>query len=148
MALEVGIQVHSVFNCAVVCLHTLGKLIDSHRWVSQGSAEGHSIGLENRLPPLPVVVFNSPLLPVAWVTSYTFQCQFPRLQGLRSPVAYSADFIWVFPGSGLGLFTLLPEGFCPSLHLPGRCPGTTNRQLWTLSPGHSREKGVSQHRRL
>lgn len=53
--------------------------------------------------------------------------------GTESPFAYSVDFFWVFPGSGLGLFTLLHEGFCPSLHLLGRCPGRTHRQLWTLS---------------
>lgn len=51
--------------------------------------------LSLRTASLPVVVFNSTLSPVAWVTSYTFQRRLPRLQGLRAPL----PSLWIYFGS-------------------------------------------------
>lgn len=53
------------------------------------------------------------------------------------------DLIWVFLDPVLGFYSSLPVGFClfcQNQHLPGKCPGTANRQPWTLSLGHGSEK--------
>lgn len=152
MALEVGTQVLLVFvflgpvNCAVVCLPALGKLTDSHKWVSRGQQQHgcvakavgsllkvlkDSFSLENRLPFQLCLQFHTFASCVGDVIY--LPASVTPFAGTESPFAYSVDFFRVFPGSGHGLFALLHEGFCLRLHLLGRCPGTTHRQLWTLS---------------
>lgn len=79
---------------------------------------------------------------VAWVKPVNISYPTPRRLRASLPVL-CINPLWVFLGPGLGFSPLLPAGFfpfCRNRHLPGKCPGTANRQPRTLSLGHSSEK--------